>query len=291
MFEYRSGRATATIGLCLALCLPAAAQQIGTVASSEPTLRGTPPGASTRTLSVGTGVVANETVSSSSEGRGQLLFLDQTTLTLAPNSTVVLDEYVFDPNSGEGRIGLQLTRGAMRFMGGTLSNREPANISTPTASIGIRGSSALILYRDGQTLAIFVAGEQMCVAASGQRNCTSRQGGVVGENGYLGQVSPEFLALILGLIDGRPAPAGVTSNSPGTGTERAANSGPFSTTGQQIDTDIFGDDFNLVGLLSDLGVEVEIIEDSDPDPDPDPCVINPRLCYDPDIIILPFVQD
>ena len=95
------------------LATPATAQNIGTVASSEPTLRGTPPGAGTRALAIGTGVVQDERVSSSVTGRGQLLFIDQTTLSLAPNTTIVLDEFVFNPD-GSGQMGLDLTQGAYR---------------------------------------------------------------------------------------------------------------------------------------------------------------------------------
>ena len=158
--------------LSSALALPVAAQQIGTVASSEPTLRGTPPGAGTRTLALGTDLLRDETVQSSATGRGQLLFLDQTTLSLAPNTTIVLDRFVFDPERGTGEIGLQLTEGALRFIGGTLSRQQDAVIQTPTSTIGIRGSSALILYSGGRTIAIFIAGNRLCVAVDGGRSCT-----------------------------------------------------------------------------------------------------------------------
>ena len=58
--------------LAAALALPAAlsAQQIGTVASSEPSLRGTPPGAATRTLAIGSGLVQDETVQKLGRGPG-----------------------------------------------------------------------------------------------------------------------------------------------------------------------------------------------------------------------------
>jgi hypothetical protein len=150
--------------LATALALPLAAQEIGTVASSEPTLRGTPPGAATRTLALGTDLLQQRTVQSSATGRGQLLFLDQTTLSLAPNTTIVLDRFVFDPDRGTGEIGLQLTEGALRFIGGTLSREQDAVIRTPTSTIGIRGSSALVLHSNGRTIAIFIAGNRLCVA-------------------------------------------------------------------------------------------------------------------------------
>jgi hypothetical protein len=135
--------------LTTALALPASAQEIGTVASSEPTLRGTPPGAATRTLALGTDVLQRRNRAKLRHRARAALFLDQTTLSLAPNTTIVLDRFVFDPDRGTGEIGLQLTEGALRFIGGTLSREQDAVIRTPTSTIGIRGSSALILHPTG----------------------------------------------------------------------------------------------------------------------------------------------
>lgn len=260
----------APVLIAAALTLPASAQQIGTVASSEPTLRGTPPGAATRTLGLGTGLIADETVASSASGRGQLLFLDQTTLSLAPNTTIVLDRFVFDPNSGAGEIGLSLTEGALRFIGGTLSRQQDAVITTPTASIGIRGSTALVLHQNGRTYAIFVAGRRMCIVVDGERRCTSRQGGVLSEDGYLGAVSSEFLAQLLILIDGAPAPG--TGTGPGTGinTPNPSERGPVSTTGEEFDAQIFEDDFTLDTIFE---IFDEVYEEES-----NICVIDPTQC-------------
>ena len=254
-----SRSALVAAAFCAGLALPAAAQQIGTVASSEPTLRGTPPGATTRTLSIGTGVVSDETVASSASGRGQLLFLDQTTLSLAPNTTIVLDRFVFDPSSGGGEMGLRLTEGALRFIGGTLSRDGEATVTTPGATIGIRGSSALISHLNGQTVAIFLAGDQMCVIVAGQRRCTSRQGGVLTPEGYAGQVNPDFLARLLELIDGPPLPGGGASPDTGIGTSSPSNGDASSPDGERFDNGLFDDDFgaefDALGLMPGFGEE------------------------------------
>lgn len=234
----------------LALALPATAQNIGTVASQEPTLRGTPPGANTRTLSLGNGVVQDERIASSASGRGQLLFVDQTTLSLAPNTTIVLDEFVFNPN-GTGQMGLQMTEGALRFIGGTLSRQQEATVATPTATIGIRGSSALVIHEAGETIAIFLAGERLClVNQSGQQFCTSRQGGVLTETGYIGRIDSSFLARVIQLIDGTPGAGGGGGGlGTGVGNPNPSDRGPVSTTGEEFDPEIFDDDFTFEDLI------------------------------------------
>ena len=234
----------------LTLGLPATAQNIGTVASQEPTLRGTPPGAGTRNLGLGAGVVQDERIASSASGRGQLLFIDQTTLSLAPNTTIVLDEFVFNPN-GTGQMGLQMTEGALRFIGGTLSREQDATVATPTATIGIRGSSALVIHEAGETIAIFLAGERLCLLnQAGQQFCTSRRGGVLTEDGYIGRIEPSFLARVLTLIDGAPRGGG-GGNGLGSGvnTPNPSDRGPVSTTGEEFDPEIFDDDFDFEDLI------------------------------------------
>lgn len=249
-----------TLTTALSLALPATAQNIGTIASSEPTLRGTPPGAATRALALGTGVVQNETIASSATGRGQILFVDQTTLSMAPNTTIVLDQFAFNPN-GSGQMGLQMTEGALRFIGGTLSRGQEATVATPTATIGIRGSSALVVYLNGEAITVFLAGERLCLTNSaGTRRCTSRRGGVLTEDGYQGRVNPAFLAQILELIDGAPQGGGGAGLGSGVGEPNPSDRGPVSTTGEEFDPEIFDDDFIFDDLFDGLPEMMEMEE-------------------------------
>lgn len=260
---------TCAAAAALALAAPVTAQNIGTVASSEPTLRGTPPGAGTRALALGTGVVQNETIASSGSGRGQILFIDQTTLSMAPNTTIVLDQFVFNPD-GSGQMGLQMTQGALRFIGGTLSRGQEATVTTPTATIGIRGSSALIIHQNSETITVFLAGERLCITSSaGGRACTSRQGGVLTEDGYQGRVNPAFLAQVLELIDGPPGGGGGGGLGSGVGGPNPSDRGPVSTTGEEFDPDIFDDDFRFDDLFDGLPEHHQ--------PPNDPCIIDPYL--------------
>ncbi|QXT38855.1 FecR family protein [Gymnodinialimonas ceratoperidinii] len=273
---------TVAAAAALSFCAPLAAQNIGTVASSEPTLRGTPPGAGTRTLNLGTGVVQDETIASSASGRGQIMFIDQTTLSLAPNTTIVLDQFVFNPN-GSGQMGLQMTEGALRFIGGTLSRGQEATVSTPTATIGIRGSSALIIHQNGETITVFLAGERLCLTSStGQRACTSRRGGVLTEDGYQGRVNPAFLAQVLELIDGRPGGSGGAGLGSGVGSPNPSDRGPVSTTGEEFDPEIFDDDFRFDDLFDGLpeGRMDDPYDDEIVNPNPCDDIVPPTWCYD-----------
>jgi hypothetical protein len=139
------GIPTALLLAALAWSIPAAAQQVGTATAVNPLSERTPPGATTKTLTVGARIVHKERIHTTPSGTVQLAFLDKSTLSIAPNSSILIDEYVYDPNSGSGHMLTSLTEGAVRFVGGALSHVGEATISTPAAAIGIRGGTVTIV--------------------------------------------------------------------------------------------------------------------------------------------------
>jgi len=126
--------------------VPAMAQDVGTAAAVNPLSQSTPPGGETRVLRIGARVVHKERVQTTAEGTVQLLFIDKTTLDIGPNSNLVIDNFVYDPSAGTGKIATSLTKGALRFVGGQLSHQGAATVSTPVATIGIRGGIATIAH-------------------------------------------------------------------------------------------------------------------------------------------------
>ena len=225
----------------------ATAQQIGVVASLDPNMRATAPGQNAaRELGLGAGVVQDDEVATTATARGQLLFDDQTTLSVAPSSLIVLDRFVYDPSGGSGTMGIKLAQGALRFVGGATSEAQEATITTPTATLGIRGSSALVSFINGRTIAVFLMGQQMCITTGAGRSCTNRPGGVLTEAGYAGQVSQQYLSTALTRIDGTP-PTTLARRSVPAGVRTAVEPGdaPLSTQGARgatgnENTDIFG---------------------------------------------------
>lgn len=92
-----------------------------------------------RALSSGDGVFQNEIVKTAASSSAQLLFLDETSMTVGPNSLVALDRFVYDPNRKTGNVVLNVTKGAFRFVTGSASSRS-YKVKTPVATIGVRGT-------------------------------------------------------------------------------------------------------------------------------------------------------
>jgi len=125
--------------------IAAAAQTVGTATAVNPSSESTPPGATTVTLSVGASIVHKERIHTSPTGTVQLRFVDKSTLSISPNSNILIDEYVYNPNAGTGHMTTTLVKGALRFVGGLLSHEGDATITTPSAAVGIRGGTATIM--------------------------------------------------------------------------------------------------------------------------------------------------
>lgn len=125
--------------------VPAVAQRVGTATAVNPLSEGTPPGAATAPLAVGARIIHKERIHTTPTGTVQLAFLDKSTLSIAPNTSIVINDFVYDPASGKGHMLTTLTQGALRFVGGALSHAGEASIATPAAAVGIRGGTVTIV--------------------------------------------------------------------------------------------------------------------------------------------------
>ena len=168
-----AARRYALIGAMLA-ALPAAAD-IGRTTAVVQQAEGTPPAQPTRVLAPRIDLFANERIRTDSRGVTQILFLDGTNLTVGPNSDLVIDRFIYDPNASTGELATKLGRGVLRFVGGRLSKRGRASIATPVAVIGVRGGIAVVEHDEtGGTNAVLMFGEEMVVRGVGPAAETRR---------------------------------------------------------------------------------------------------------------------
>jgi hypothetical protein len=125
---------------------PALAQQVGTATAVNPLSESTRPGEATGKLAVGARVMHNERIHTSPSGSAQLLFLDKSTLSIAPNTSLVINEFVYDPAANSGHMLTRLTAGTLQYVGGQLSHRGAVMINTPAVAVGIRGGTVTVSH-------------------------------------------------------------------------------------------------------------------------------------------------
>ena len=129
-----------------------------------------------RSILLGAEVFRYERVKTDRSGIAQLLLLDNSSLTIAPGSELVIDEFVYDPQREEGNLAVSMAKGFLRFVGGRISKGSEVRFETPTATVGIRGGiGSLRVGENGETEAILGYGRMR--VSSGGVTVTVRRAG------------------------------------------------------------------------------------------------------------------
>jgi hypothetical protein len=166
-----------TVAAAFALVSAAAAQsRIGVTSASSGGPLGKPPAGRERVLHVGVDVQANELVTTGAADRAHLLFLDGSSLTVGPNARLTIDRFVYDPSRKSGELAINASQGVLRFVGGKISKTKPVTVTTPSATLTIRGGIMLVSVEATQTTATFMYGIEMTVTANGKIESVSRPG-------------------------------------------------------------------------------------------------------------------
>ena len=196
---------------------PLAQERVGVSSAVNPQAIGTPPGGAMRQLVIGQDIVFNERITTSEGGQTQVLFLDESSMTIGPNSDVTIDQFVYDPNSGTGKLAMSATRGLLRYVGGKLSKQDGAvTLRTSTATLAVRGGAFIAHHEPaGKTDAIFIYGKGLTVTGLNAVSQALRRPGfhvTVGGPGASpsapSPVPPAQLAQFLQQLDGRAGASG-----------------------------------------------------------------------------------
>ena len=75
-------------------------------------------------------------------GKVGIEFVDQTRVDVTEHSKLIIDEFVYDPNTKTGKLSLKASLGTVRYASGQIAKNSATNvqITTPTATIGVRGT-------------------------------------------------------------------------------------------------------------------------------------------------------
>jgi len=128
----------------------------------------------------------DERIRTNAVGVGAFLFEDGTKLAVGPNSSVVIDKYVYAGGSTAKKLTLGATKGALRWISGK-SDHSAYKITTPSGTLGVRGTAFdVYVGRNGVTAVTLLNGSaQFCNARGCQtlkRRCEfiiARPGGAV----------------------------------------------------------------------------------------------------------------
>ena len=74
--------------------------------------------------------------------KAKLEFVDKTTVNITEQSKILIDDFVYDPKAGSGKLAMKMVQGTARYASGQIAKNSPqnVNISTPTATVAVRGT-------------------------------------------------------------------------------------------------------------------------------------------------------
>ena len=98
-------------------------------------------GSASLPVSKGTLIELNDRVETKN-GVVNIKFKDDTTVKVTESSALLIDDFVYDPKSGAGKLGLKAAAGTVRYVSGNIAHNNPnsVKINTPTAAIAVRGT-------------------------------------------------------------------------------------------------------------------------------------------------------
>jgi hypothetical protein len=144
------------------------AQEVGTVAAVDGSAK-IGRGDLWLTVTPGAAVHRGDEIRTGRPGRLQIVFQDDTVLTVSDDSRVVVNEQVFDPDRGKARSLLGLLQGKVSALVSEYYQRPGAayEIKTATAVAGVRGTEFVVSYdpRDERTDVTGLSGSVEVISA------------------------------------------------------------------------------------------------------------------------------
>ena len=157
-----------------------------------------------RKLTVRSPVFEEDTLKTDARGRVQIMFTDNTLVSLGNATTMKIAEYRWQPERNDGALKTRIKEGTFRVMGGALAHAAPQNFKTetPTATIGIRGSMYAGIASADFLSVVFQGGKGIEVGNSfGTVTITKPGYGTRAALGNPPSVPVKFSALELGELD------------------------------------------------------------------------------------------
>lgn len=186
--------------LAFALTAPAhAADSVGAASSLRPKASQAQKSVPAADIALNAAIYQNATLATAPQGALEVTFLDKSKLSMGGGSNIVVDKYVYDGSAGAGEQVLKYTKGAFRFISGTIP-KDKVKIETPSVTIGIRGTTIRTLVTDDGTTTVGLD--------HGEAYVTSKQTGqsVTLQPGEKVTIKPngEMGAVTLGKVEGCP---------------------------------------------------------------------------------------
>jgi hypothetical protein len=99
---------------------------------------------------VGTHLQATDTVVTGADGAAGIAFVDNSLLSVGPNSVLAIERYAFNSTTHEGTFESSLRKGTLSVVSGKIAKQSPdaMKVKTPSSILGVRGTEFLVGTND-----------------------------------------------------------------------------------------------------------------------------------------------
>ena len=116
-------------------------------------------------------------------GKVRIEFLDETLVDVTEHSRLIIDDFVYDPASGEGSLGIKASLGTIRYASGKIAKNSRQNvvITTPSAVIGVNGTDFAMIVNEigGSMITLLPSCDSSGLCVVGEISVTTDMGYVI----------------------------------------------------------------------------------------------------------------
>jgi hypothetical protein len=122
-------------------------------------------------------------VVNTAKGKVRIEFIDDTLVDVTEHSKLVIDDFVYDPVSGEGGLSLKASLGTVRYASGQIAKNSRQNvlITTPSAVIGVNGTDFAMIVNEigGSMITLLPSCDDSGMCVIGEISVTTDAGFVI----------------------------------------------------------------------------------------------------------------
>ena len=122
-------------------------------------------------------------VVNTAKGKVRIEFLDETLVDITEHSRLLIDDFVYDPATGEGSLGLKAGLGTIRYASGQIAKNSRQNvvITTPSAVIGVNGTDFAMVVNEigGSMITLLPSCDNSGMCVVGEISVTTDVGFVI----------------------------------------------------------------------------------------------------------------
>jgi hypothetical protein len=127
---------------------PQTPDPVGSVATLQGTASVTRNNA-TSALQLRDTVYKNDVLQTNTDGTLGITFDDETTFTLKPNTRLAVDEFIYQQGGTDNAAVFNVLRGTAAFVAAEVAHTGDMKITTPSSTLGIRGTTGLVEVPEG----------------------------------------------------------------------------------------------------------------------------------------------